>query len=157
MKSIFFYGTEFGKIGIGDDGSAITHVIFCGEATPKEAVVRETGLIEEAAGQLQEYLAGRRKTWSLPLAPAGTEFMCRVWDELCAIPYSETRTYKEVADHAGNPNASRAVGLACNRNPIPLFIPCHRVIGSNGNLTGYRGGLTVKALLLNREKHHGSL
>jgi methylated-DNA-[protein]-cysteine S-methyltransferase len=157
MKSIFFYETELGKIGIREDGGAITHVFFPGEATPKGAVVLETGLIKEASGQLQDYLAGRRKTWSLPLAPAGTEFMCRVWDELRAIPYGETRTYKEVADHAGNPNASRAVGLACNRNPIPLFIPCHRVIGSNGNLTGYRGGLTVKALLLNREKHHESL
>lgn len=101
---------------------------------------------------MQDYLAGKLKDFKLPLAPAGTEFMLRVWESLRAIPYGETRSYQEIAQSVGNKKASRAVGLANNRNPIPIIIPCHRVIGANGKLTGYRGGLEIKAHLLELEK-----
>jgi methylated-DNA-[protein]-cysteine S-methyltransferase len=152
VKSVYFYETEMGKIGIAENGEAIVNLLFPGEGAPLDAVVQETDLLREVGDQLRSYLAGKRKTFTVPLAPNGTEFMQRTWEQLRAIPYRETRTYGEIAEHTGNRNASRAVGLACNRNPIPIFIPCHRVIGSNGNLTGYRGGLTVKAQLLDREK-----
>jgi methylated-DNA-[protein]-cysteine S-methyltransferase len=106
---------------------------------------------------LQDYLAGKRRDFTLPLAPAGTEFMLRVWEVLRAIPYGETRSYREIAQITGNQKASRAVGLANNRNPIPIFVPCHRVIGTNGKLTGYRGGLQTKERLLELEKQHAAL
>ncbi|MDD1703530.1 MAG: methylated-DNA--[protein]-cysteine S-methyltransferase [Methanoregula sp.] len=157
MKAVFFYQTDIGKIGIVDNGDTITHLFFPGEEPPLDAVVRETGLLKEAGRQLQNYLVGRQKTFTLPLAPAGTEFMHRVFYQLRAIPYGETRTYREIAESAGNSKASRAVGRACHTNPIPIFIPCHRVIGSDGALTGFRAGLPTKALLLEREKQHGHL
>jgi len=152
VKSVYFYETEIGKIGIEENGKAIVNLLFPGEGVPHDAVMQETDLLREAGDQLRSYLAGRRKTFMVPLAPNGTEFMQRTWEQLHTIPYGETRTYGEIAKRIGNRHASRAVGLACNRNPIPIFIPCHRVIGSNGNLTGYLGGLTVKAQLLDREK-----
>lgn len=105
-------------------------------------------LLDAAEAQLREYFAGARRTFDLPLAPHGTEFQQRVWAALRAIPYGETRTYGELAAAIGSPNASRAVGMANHRNPIPIIIPCHRVIGANGTLTGYAGGLEIKRKLL---------
>ncbi|WP_406657476.1 methylated-DNA--[protein]-cysteine S-methyltransferase [Methanolobus sp. ZRKC2] len=157
MKSIFFYRTAIGKIGIVDNGNAITNLYFHGEDIPEDVVVNETELLNEAAMQLQSYLAGKRKDFTFPLAPDGTEFMHRVWDALREIPYGETRCYQEIAEIIGNQKASRAVGLANNRNPIPVFIPCHRVIGKNGKLTGYSGGLEVKEHLLKLEKQYEDL
>ena len=90
----------------------------------------------------------------MPCVPQGTDFQKRVWEALIQIPYGETRTYKEIAAAAGNPKASRAVGMANNRNPIPIIIPCHRVIGTNGSLTGYAGGLKVKEYLLKLEREN---
>ncbi len=101
--------------------------------------------------QLEEYFVGDRHEFELPLAPQGTPFMKRCWDKLLAIPYGQTTTYQTIARALGNPNASRAVGLANARNPIPIIIPCHRVIGANGNLTGYAGGLPIKQKLLELE------
>jgi methylated-DNA-[protein]-cysteine S-methyltransferase len=101
--------------------------------------------------QLAEYFAGRRRLFELPLAPAGTDFERRVWQELTAIPYGETRSYAEVAAAIGRPTACRAVGRANGRNPISIVIPCHRVIGSDGSLTGYGGGLPIKRFLLHLE------
>lgn len=98
--------------------------------------------------QLREYFAGARRTFDLPLAPHGTAFQRRVWAALRTIPYGETRTYGELAAAIGNPSACRAVGMANHRNPIPIIIPCHRVIGANGTLTGYAGGLEIKRRLL---------
>lgn len=157
MKNEYFYPTELGKIGIAENGSAITDLWFEGEQTPQNAVVRETELLRDAGKQLQAYLSGALKEFSLPLAPAGTEFMLRVWASLLSIPYGETRTYKEVARSIGNEKACRAVGLANNRNPISIFIPCHRVIGANGSLVGYGGGLDIKEHLLKLERQHGNL
>ena len=152
MKSLFYYPTPIGRIGILENGNAITHLYFEGEPFPTEALVQETQLLKEAGHQLHRYFAGQLESFTLPLAPAGTEYMQRVWDALCAIPYGETRSYREVAASLGNPKAARAVGLANNKNPLPLFIPCHRVIGSNRTLVGYRGGLSAKEQLLALEK-----
>ena len=102
----------------------------------------------ETERQLKEYFAGRRKRFDLKLDFAGTPFQCRVWQALLTIPYGETRTYTEIARQIGNPTASRAVGAANGRNPISIVVPCHRLLGSTGKLTGYAGGLDAKAYLL---------
>lgn len=112
---------------------------------------KETALLREAAQQLEEFFRGERRTFDLPLAEKGTPFQKLVWQALRDIPYGETRSYKEIATALGNPNASRAVGMANNRNPISIVTPCHRVIGANGAMVGYGGGLEVKEFLLNLE------
>jgi methylated-DNA-[protein]-cysteine S-methyltransferase len=112
----------------------------------------ETDLLLQAKNQLDEYYRGERKTFSLPLKANGTVFQERVWQALLTIPYAETRSYGEIAAQIGNPKASRAVGMANNRNPISIIIPCHRVIGSDGKLVGYGGGMHRKVWLLDLEK-----
>lgn len=154
MKNLFFYQTDIGKIGIAENGQAITNVYFQDEEIPQDAVVCETEILQEAGKQLQNYFLGKQKEFTLPLAPSGTEFMQSVWNSLCCIPYGETRSYKDIAISIENPKAVRAVGLANNRNPIPIFIPCHRVIGANGKLVGYGGGLHIKEQLLKLERPH---
>jgi len=148
VNNIFFYQTIIGKIGIAENRGNITNLFFQDEQIPRNNIILETDVLKEAGRQLQDYFAGKLRKFDLPLAPAGTEFMQRVWENLLTIPYGETRSYGEVAQCAGNKKAARAVGLACNRNPIPIFIPCHRVIGASGRLTGYRGGLEIKSQLL---------
>lgn len=118
---------------------------------PSEWVHRPGGL-EPAARQLAEYFAGTRREFDLEFAPQGTAFQLAVWQALTTIAYATTASYKQVASRVGNEKATRAVGLANNRNPIALFIPCHRVIGSNGSLTGYGGGLEMKSWLLDHER-----
>lgn len=113
---------------------------------------RAAALLRRAARELEEYFAGERRDFTLPLAPAGTPFQQRVWRALEAIPYGETRTYAQIAAAVGNPRAVRAVGGANHRNPLPVVIPCHRVIGADGSLTGYAGGLERKTLLLGLER-----
>jgi methylated-DNA-[protein]-cysteine S-methyltransferase len=108
--------------------------------------------LREAIRQLRAYFAGELETFDIPLAPAGTPFQLTVWKHLCDIPYGETISYGELARRVGNPNASRAVGLANGSNPIAIVVPCHRVIGSNGKLTGYGGGLPIKEKLLALER-----
>ena len=112
---------------------------------PRHPVLRET------ARQLREYFAGKRREFDLPLEFRGTEFQRRAWSALLTIPYGETRTYRQMAEHIGNPAAVRAVGAANGRNPISIIAPCHRVIGMNGDLTGFGGGLDAKAHLLSLE------
>jgi methylated-DNA-[protein]-cysteine S-methyltransferase len=107
-------------------------------------------------GQLEEYFAGRRTVFDLPLAPAGTAFQQQVWAALREIPYGHTVSYGELADRLGRPTAARAVGLANGRNPIGIIVPCHRVVGSSGDLTGYGGGLHRKRHLLDFERHTGA-
>ena len=118
--------------------------------------VRASGTANEmtrwAVKELEEYFQGKRKEFTVPCRPEGTDFQKRVWEALTRIPYGVTRTYKEIAVETGNPRASRAVGMANHRNPIPIMIPCHRVIGSDGKLTGYAGGLEVKEFLLKLER-----
>jgi methylated-DNA-[protein]-cysteine S-methyltransferase len=109
-------------------------------------------VLERAKLQLEEYFRGERREFDLPLAPRGTEFQRRVWRRLQEIDYGTTTTYGALAQELGNPSASRAVGLANGSNPIPIVIPCHRVIGANGALTGFGGGLPIKSALLELER-----
>ncbi|MCX5780062.1 MAG: methylated-DNA--[protein]-cysteine S-methyltransferase, partial [Firmicutes bacterium] len=103
------------------------------------------------------YMAGELTVFTLPLAPAGTDFQRLVWNYLGTIPYGETCSYQAIAQRVGNKNACRAVGQANHRNPIPIFIPCHRVLGADGRLTGYGGGLDIKASLLDLEKRPAAI
>lgn len=149
---VFFYELDIGKIGISENNGKITNVYFKDDLLPEDMQISETPVLKEAARQLESYLAGKLTAFSLPLAPDGTAFMKQVWTNLCGIPYGKTATYGEIASKTGSPGAARAVGFANNRNPIPIFIPCHRVIGADGSLTGYRGGLELKKRLLDLEK-----
>ena len=112
----------------------------------------DTPLLKQAAQELREYFDGQRSCFTIPLAPDGTDFQRKCWQALCRIPYGETRTYAQQANLIGRPKACRAVGMANHRNPLPIFIPCHRVIGKNGKLTGYAGGLKTKEILLTIER-----
>ncbi len=128
------------------------HFVKGDEAPEPSAALREApAVLQEVARQLEQYFAGRRRSFELPLDPAGTDFQRRVWAELRRIPWGQTCTYGELALRLGNPGASRAVGLANGRNPIGIIIPCHRVVGSSGRLTGYAGGLGIKRALLELE------
>ncbi|WP_432695853.1 methylated-DNA--[protein]-cysteine S-methyltransferase [Marinobacterium sp. YM272] len=129
---------------------ALTGVEF-GRVEHEELEHVPSDLLIEAAHQLSEYFAGKRQSFDLPLAPAGTQFQQRVWQALQQIPYGETRSYGDLASIIGQPGAARAVGMANNRNPLSILIPCHRVIGANGALVGYGGGLTIKRKLLELE------
>lgn len=149
----YFYNGVIGKYGLREENGVLTHLWFGCNQLPEtfQDEVKETPLLKQAKSQLDNYFAGKLKVFSIPLAPNGTSFQQKVWQLLQQIPYGETRTYGQLATQAGNPKASRAVGMANNRNPLPIFIPCHRVIGANGTLTGYAGGLDVKQILLNIE------
>lgn len=115
---------------------------------------KKTKFTDLVYNEIMEYLNGKRKSFDINYEINGTEFQKKVWKELTKIPYAETRTYKEIAVAIGNPKASRAVGMANNKNPISIIVPCHRVIGSDGKLVGYAGGLDMKRALLNLEKKH---
>jgi methylated-DNA-[protein]-cysteine S-methyltransferase len=145
---VYFQQTDLGRLGIAEQNGNITDVYFDGDVISQEANIAETALISEAFSQLNAYFAGELQVFSLPLAPRGTPFMQTVWKTLLMIPYGKTVSYKEIALAIGKPKAVRAVGQANNKNPIPIFIPCHRVIGSDGKLVGYGGGLPIKAFLL---------
>ena len=143
--------TPAGILRIEEDQAGIAAVRFTDlSSCPKEAGCPGKYLAE-AEKQLAEYFAGSRRVFDLPLSPKGSEFQKRVWKALCDIPYGETRSYQEIAEAVGNAKAARAVGLANNRNPIVILIPCHRVIGKSGKLTGYAGGLDRKQFLLKLE------
>jgi len=131
------------------ENSAITEIEHVSQKPKLEAP--SSDVVEKAATQLREYFAGERGSFDLPLSPHGTEFQQRVWERLCAIPYGETWSYQDLAESLGDANAMRAVGAANGKNPIPIVIPCHRVIGKDGSLTGYAGGLEVKRYLLELE------
>lgn len=149
--TLFYYNTTIGRIGIAEHNGKIANLFFEADPIPQGARLLETAVLKAASQQLHAYLQGSLKTFSLPLAPAGTDFMRRVWQALGEIPFGETVSYKELALAIGSPQASRAVGQANNRNPLPVFIPCHRVIGANGKLVGYRGGIDLKRKLLELE------
>lgn len=147
-----FYESEAGRIAITEKDGKITNVYIAKDELPRDMQLYETPLLKEAVRQLESYFSGELKEFTLPLEPSGTVFMKQVWSALCEIPFGKTATYGEIAERIGRPKAARAVGLANNRNPIPIFIPCHRVIGADGSLTGYRGGLEMKKKLLELEK-----
>ena len=176
MKNTYIFRTIIGYIKIVESNNFITNIQFISEKEvnseqkhvtmepmePHESKklneqkfsfdAKEKPLVIQAANQLEEYLSGSRKQFDLPLNPSGTEFQKKVWDILRTIPYGEHWSYKQVAIALEKPTAARAVGMANNKNPIPIIIPCHRVIGSNGDLVGYAGGLEIKGQLLNLEK-----
>lgn len=145
----YTYPTPLGPLTFCEDEGRLASVSV--RVPPRAGELRETALIKEARSQLEEYLEGRRTRFDLPLAPRGTDFQRRVWRVLRDIPCGQTRTYRQVAEAAGNPRACRAVGMACRRNPLLVVIPCHRVVGSDGSLTGYAAGLPLKERLLRLE------
>ena len=160
--NIYTYKTTLGDITITSDKEAITTIKFCNSGhnmcrhdkcilSFADKEFTPSALTNLAADQLEEYFLGKRKVFDLPLRPSGTEFQLSVWDALLKIPYGETRSYKQIAEMIGKPKACRAVGMANNKNPIWIVIPCHRVIGSNGTLVGYGGGIDVKKKLLELE------
>lgn len=154
---LYFSETRIGKIGLAEQDGNIVQLYFALDVIPSAVEIIETSLLKDAFLQLHAYLAGELQQFSLPLAPCGTDFMQAVWLALCTIPYGKTASYKDIAVAIGNPKAVRAVGMANNKNPLPIFIPCHRVIGSNGKLVGYAGGLEMKQQLLDLEKHYAAL
>src|ERR1700722_11830006 len=140
-----------GKLLLAADDVGLRYVLFADgrePATPRPYWREDAAPLRETIRQLRAFFAGQLQEFDLPLAPEGPAFHQRVWRELCNIPYGETISYGELARRIGSPNASRAVGRANGANPIPIVIPCHRVIGSNGKLTGYGGGLPRKEFLL---------
>ena len=150
--------TALGKLFLVADDEALRAVCF--GAIPlkfADAVAQKKPLLMQAAQQIEEYLQGRRKRFSLPFALQGTNFQQKVWHELLNIPYGETRSYKQIAEKIGCPQGYRAVGMANNKNPIAIIVPCHRVIGQNKKLVGYAGGIDIKEKLLKlEEKYAGS-
>ena len=136
----------FGDINYGIKTKQIKYDKFLKE--------RLTETLNSAFIQLEEYLNGERKEFTLPLNPKGTKFQQKVWSALLSVPYGETASYKDVAIRIGDENASRAVGMANNKNKIPIFIPCHRIIASNGELSGYAGGVELKSMLLSLERKY---
>ena len=152
MNKLFFYDTKLGRLGIRDNSQNITNLYFESENISRDdVIIEESDLTKLAYTQIREYLDGQRKVFDLPLHPNGTEFQIKVWKALTEIPYGETRSYKDIAISIGNEKACRAVGMANNKNPIPIIIPCHRVIGANKKLVGYAGGLDLKERLLDLE------
>ena len=144
------FDTPVGQMALAGEGDSISRLYLPGLPLPRLAS-RETPLLARGREELLEYLAGARRDFDLPLAPQGTPFQQRVWAALREIPYGQTRSYRELALAAGSPRGYRAVGMANHRNPIPILIPCHRVVGADGSLTGYAGGLELKRKLLELE------
>lgn len=144
-----FYDSPIGRLWLSAENGTLTGLSF--SEIPVENGKAEPVLME-AKRQLDEYFSGKLFTFTVSIFYSGTPFQMAVWAELQKIPYGETKTYGEIATAIGKPKASRAVGMACHRNPIGIMIPCHRVIGTGGKLTGFGGGLNKKQALLEREK-----
>lgn len=149
-SAFYTYNTPVGRVTIASNGCAITAIAIGEVCFP--GARKPAPLTNDAANQLQEYLAGRRRYFDLPLDPAGSPFQKKVWQEMMDIPYGNTKTYGEVACAVGSPRGARAVGMAANRNPIAIVIPCHRVLASDGKLGGYAYGAGVKRFLLDLER-----
>jgi methylated-DNA-[protein]-cysteine S-methyltransferase len=150
------YSTKFkspvGWIEIRENEEMISYLVFHDEEP--QIVYKETPLLKRAVKELEEYFQGKRKKFDLPLMLNGTYFRMKVWNELVNIPYGYTRTYGQIAESIGKPQASRAVGQANHHNPISIIVPCHRVIGADGGLTGYGGEIWRKEWLLELEKKY---
>jgi methylated-DNA-[protein]-cysteine S-methyltransferase len=147
-----FLDSPIGRLRLVSDGKHLVKIEFENQYNADEAA-NETAdpVLEASATQLKEYFAGKRHSFDLPLAAAGTDFQRSVWAALAAIPYGELRSYRDIAQSIAKPKAVRAVGAANGRNPLPIVVPCHRVIGSDGSLTGFAGGLEAKTCLLELE------
>ncbi|MGE5456522.1 MAG: methylated-DNA--[protein]-cysteine S-methyltransferase [Ignavibacteriales bacterium] len=145
MKYSYSYDTLLGSITIVTEDECLIEIIY---GRKNIGVLKETTLIKEIKKQIDEYLSGNRKEFNVPIKMIGTDFQIKVWNELIKIKYGESICYQELAERVKNKNYARAVGLANNKNPIPIIVPCHRVIGKRGNLVGYAGGLDIKDKLL---------
>ena len=147
-----FLDSPIGRLRLVSDGKHLVKIEFENQYNADEAA-NETAdpVLEASSTQLKEYFAGKRHSFDLPLAAAGTDFQRSVWAALAAIPYGELRSYRDIAHSIAKPKAVRAVGAANGRNPLPIVVPCHRVIGSDGSLTGFAGGLEAKTCLLELE------
>ena len=145
---IMTYNSPIGPLYIAERDGAISHLVFSALSGER----RETPLLKRCAEQLDAYFKGSLRAFDLPLVPVGTPFQMRVWQTLLTIPYGTTWSYKMLAEAADCPRGYRAVGLANNRNPISILVPCHRVVGASGGLTGYGGGLSNKEFLLKLEE-----
>lgn len=143
--ALSYWQSPCGLMAISADNQGITSIRFVSEST---AEASPSDLTQACCEQLEAYFEGRLTTFSVPLNPSGTAFQQQVWRQLQTIPYGHTVSYGDIADGIGKPTASRAVGMANGKNPLTIIVPCHRVIGSNGKLTGYAGGLTRKQFLL---------
>lgn len=150
--NVQYCNTPAGCLELAEQDGALMSVRLVREVMPEKDDA--VPLLGQAADQLREYFAGQRKTFDLPLAPQGTAFQKAVWKALLEIPYGQTCTYGDIARRIGNPRAARAVGMANHYNPLMIVVPCHRVVGSGGALTGYACGLDVKKFLLELEKAH---
>ena len=156
MPAIYWHETDspVGPLLLAAGAHGLKRVHFQAGRHPLRAPSqwqRDAAPFTGALGQLGEYFAGKRRSFSVPLAPDGTSFQRSVWQALTAIPYGETISYAELARRVGHAGAARAAGLANGANPLPIFVPCHRVIGSDGSLTGFGGGLAIKRALLELE------
>jgi methylated-DNA-[protein]-cysteine S-methyltransferase len=161
MSTVYydFLQTPVGRLTLAADGRGLRHIDFENGKYPVaigEDWEHGPGVLHEARGQLKAYFAGKLTQFDLPLAPVGTDFQQQVWLALLCIPYGTTTTYGEIARQLGDVNATRAVGAANGRNPLPIIVPCHRVIGASGSLTGFGGGLPTKRWLLDHEQRHSA-
>ena len=145
------FDSPVGPLRLTSDGHVLTGVLY-NEPTPDDSWIDDDAPFADVIGELREYFAGERTAFDVPIRATGTAFQTSVWAALREIPYGETRNYGQLAEAIGKPTAVRAVGLANSRNPISIIVPCHRVIGSNGSLTGYSGGLERKRALLDLER-----
>ena len=144
------YNTALGAYQIGCNETSVVSIRYIDECDDSSAH-QPTQISDQAHAQLEEYFNGNRTQFDFPIEMIGTDFQKLVWNALCDIPYGQTRTYKQIAEAVGNPKACRAVGMANNRNPIAVVVPCHRVIGSNNKLVGYASGVELKKTLLDLE------
>lgn len=148
--------TPAGRLYLTADEKALLRLTWDGGSVPKGAACERNGILDQAVRELTEYFAGERTRFNVPVRTEGTPFQQAVWKALETIPYGQTRTYGELARLVGKPNAARAIGMANHSNPVAIIIPCHRVIGANGKLTGFAGGLSAKEYLISLERTHGS-
>ncbi len=151
MTDYTYFESPIGLIELGGTTQALTSILF---VEGQRENTNSNAVLDRALRQLAEYFAGERHDFDVPLAPAGSEFQQSVWTQLLTIPYGQMVSYQDIADGLGNPQAVRAVGAANGQNPISIIVPCHRVVGSNGKLVGYGGGLWRKEWLL---QHEGAL
>ena len=148
----FSIDTIIGKLTIGYEGNTVTSIGRDSDSDMHCCTADDPTFARQVVRELEEYFSGQRKEFGFGIRMHGSTFQTKVWNELLKIPYGSTATYGEIATRIGTPNASRAVGMACNRNPLLIVVPCHRVVGHNGKLTGYAAGIRNKDILLNLEK-----
>jgi methylated-DNA-[protein]-cysteine S-methyltransferase len=159
MQNIYVYETGIGQMAIAMEGRFLINIFYKNRLyllKNCEFIGCEMKEMKDVFRQIEEYFRGERKIFDVQMALRGTDFQKKVWGELLKIPYDETRSYKEIAWKIGIPKATRAVGIANNKNPIPIIVPCHRVIGASGDLVGYGGGLDLKRKLLTLENLHSN-